>query len=364
MAHSLQLVATHSPLTTLRHRFPQPGEFVEWVEPYGKGSEAVVMRLSYEDVAKISRDLEPRCKTDQEAVEEFCVVHWGTAVVESATDAAQARVVAFLDQYAHQRGANPEAIQTLAAHGGEVALTVTDLRTIASPALQAAVVSESAAGGSGGAGQHQPMDAAHWAELQRLREEVKGPAGHASWKEAAAAERWKRVKAEATGSPGLDKLVTTLTWDDDTQDSIEVFGTEPMLKRLIAYLDRKREPVPAPAPLAGMQFRTARVATEDGLCVTTLTHSSPFDQQLPRDPIMCLAESAGAEQGAPLSRALPDSDPHYRAWLQRNGYADVRMRSMGFAYGFRAAWALAHAGTALRVPVATSTRTPAAGELS
>lgn len=364
MANSHQLVTTQSPMTTLRHRFPQPGEFVEWVEPYGKGSEAVVMRMSYEDVAKISRELEPRCKTDQEAVEEFCIVHWGTAVVQSATDPAQARVVAFLDQYADQRGANPEAIQTLAAHGGEVALTVTDLRTIASPALRPAGTSNCAASGSVIPNQHQPMDAVHWAELHRLREEAKGPAGHTSWREAAAAERWQRVKAEAAGKPGLDKLVTTLTGDDDTQESMEVFGTEPMLKRLIAYLDRKREPVPARAPLAGIQFRTQRVETGNGLCVTTLTHSSPFDQKLPLDPILCLAETVGAEQGAPQPRALPDSDPHYRAWLQRNGYPDVRMRSMGFAYGFRAAWALAHASTAPRVPVATSTSTPVEGEIS
>jgi hypothetical protein len=41
-----------------------------------------------------------------------------------------------------------------------------------------------------------PMDAEDWAELYRLREEVKGPDGYATWKDAAVAERILRVRAE------------------------------------------------------------------------------------------------------------------------------------------------------------------------
>ena len=40
------------------------------------------------------------------------------------------------------------------------------------------------------------MDAEHWAELFRLREAVKGPAGYATWQDAATDERIRRVKAE------------------------------------------------------------------------------------------------------------------------------------------------------------------------
>lgn len=35
-----------------------------------------------------------------------------------------------------------------------------------------------------------------WAEIHRLREELKGPEGYNTWKEAAVAERVRRVKAE------------------------------------------------------------------------------------------------------------------------------------------------------------------------
>ena len=36
-----------------------------------------------------------------------------------------------------------------------------------------------------------------WAEIHRLRAEVAGPQGYATWKDAAVAERVRRVKAEA-----------------------------------------------------------------------------------------------------------------------------------------------------------------------
>lgn len=35
-----------------------------------------------------------------------------------------------------------------------------------------------------------------WAEIHRLRAEAQGPDGHTTWKDAAFAERLKRIKAE------------------------------------------------------------------------------------------------------------------------------------------------------------------------
>ena len=35
-----------------------------------------------------------------------------------------------------------------------------------------------------------------WAEIHRLRAEAQGPDGHLTWKDAAFAERLKRIKAE------------------------------------------------------------------------------------------------------------------------------------------------------------------------
>lgn len=42
----------------------------------------------------------------------------------------------------------------------------------------------------------EPMDAVHWAELFQLRAAVQGPAGYATWQDAATDERMRRVKAE------------------------------------------------------------------------------------------------------------------------------------------------------------------------
>lgn len=62
-------------------KFPLPGQIVEWVQPYGKHSEPVYSRMSYEDIAKTRRKDEPRYTSDQEAVDDFCVVHWAWPVV-------------------------------------------------------------------------------------------------------------------------------------------------------------------------------------------------------------------------------------------------------------------------------------------
>jgi hypothetical protein len=50
------------------------------------------------------------------------------------------------------------------------------------------------------------MDAEHWAELYRLREEVKGPDGFATWKDAAIAERLRTTGAIEALRRSLDDL--------------------------------------------------------------------------------------------------------------------------------------------------------------
>lgn len=49
--------------------------------------------------------------------------------------------------------------------------------------------------------------AALWAEIHRLRAQLKGPDGYATWKHAAVAERVRRVKAETAGSQPLAWLI-------------------------------------------------------------------------------------------------------------------------------------------------------------
>lgn len=59
-------------------------QYVEWVEPYGDGAEAVIMQMSCEDVAKWQRRREPRYTSDQEAIDDFVVVHWGKIIEREA----------------------------------------------------------------------------------------------------------------------------------------------------------------------------------------------------------------------------------------------------------------------------------------
>jgi hypothetical protein len=42
----------------------------------------------------------------------------------------------------------------------------------------------------------EDLVAQEWAELFQLREDIKGPEGYETWKDAAVAERIRRVKAE------------------------------------------------------------------------------------------------------------------------------------------------------------------------
>lgn len=73
----------------LVHRFAQPGEMVEWIEPY-HAETSVTMRMSFEDVAKMMHAKSRKEKNafyadDQEAVDEFMVVNWAWTVKEVKT---------------------------------------------------------------------------------------------------------------------------------------------------------------------------------------------------------------------------------------------------------------------------------------
>lgn len=61
----------------------EPDPFIEWVEPLGRGSEPVYMRARASDVAKVARALEPRYESDQQAVEDFMVIHWAYYVTDN-----------------------------------------------------------------------------------------------------------------------------------------------------------------------------------------------------------------------------------------------------------------------------------------
>jgi hypothetical protein len=59
-------------------------KYVQWVEPYGDGDEALWMMMSIADVVSVRREEEPRYtsdgKSDQQVIDDFCVIHWGTVV--------------------------------------------------------------------------------------------------------------------------------------------------------------------------------------------------------------------------------------------------------------------------------------------
>jgi hypothetical protein len=54
--------------------------WIEWIEPFGDGNEAVIMRMLPADVAAVQRRREPRYETDEQAIEDFMVVHWARYV--------------------------------------------------------------------------------------------------------------------------------------------------------------------------------------------------------------------------------------------------------------------------------------------
>ena len=54
-----------------------------------------------------------------------------------------------------------------------------------------------------------------WAEIHRLRAAVAGPAGYASWQDAAIAERVRRVKAEQALAAERERLCAAIKAADD-----------------------------------------------------------------------------------------------------------------------------------------------------
>lgn len=67
------------------------------------------------------------------------------------------------------------------------------------------------------------MEAPEWAELYRLREAVKGPAGFATWQDAATDERVRRVKAEARVA---ELEVDAARWRKFAYEGIEVSASK------------------------------------------------------------------------------------------------------------------------------------------
>lgn len=58
--------------------------FIEWVDPLANGKEPVYSRARFSDIAAVRRRQEPRYKSDEQAVEDFMVVHWAYYVNDAA----------------------------------------------------------------------------------------------------------------------------------------------------------------------------------------------------------------------------------------------------------------------------------------
>jgi hypothetical protein len=56
--------------------------FIEWVEPLDTGSDPVYSRARRSHIAKMRRRLEPRYESDEQAVEDFMIVHWAWYVTD------------------------------------------------------------------------------------------------------------------------------------------------------------------------------------------------------------------------------------------------------------------------------------------
>lgn len=111
------------------------------------------------------------------------------------------------------------------------------------------------------------FDAETWAELHRLREEIKGPPGYATWKDAAVAERLARVRAEGAASPAVAKDVAPS--DAQTAPAAKPAGPagsdalEPFRKLLAAW-DGQGAALPPGAHLL-MQMNHAATELRDAL---------------------------------------------------------------------------------------------------
>ena len=55
-------------------------KWVEWSEPWGSTGFEVVSRMRWKDVATVQRLREPRYESDEQAVDDFLVVHWARIV--------------------------------------------------------------------------------------------------------------------------------------------------------------------------------------------------------------------------------------------------------------------------------------------
>jgi hypothetical protein len=51
-------------------------KYIEWLEPYDKEGTPVICRMKYEDVAKVQRAKDKRYVSDEQAVDDFIVIHW------------------------------------------------------------------------------------------------------------------------------------------------------------------------------------------------------------------------------------------------------------------------------------------------
>lgn len=60
--------------------------WIEWIEPFGSGNEAAIVRMLPSDVAAVQRRQEPRYETDERAIDDFMVVHWAHYVDYPSAD--------------------------------------------------------------------------------------------------------------------------------------------------------------------------------------------------------------------------------------------------------------------------------------
>lgn len=55
-----------------------PSDYLEWVEPMDDGGTPMICRALKSDIAKVQRKREPRYENDEQAIEDFRVVHWAS----------------------------------------------------------------------------------------------------------------------------------------------------------------------------------------------------------------------------------------------------------------------------------------------
>jgi len=56
---------------------------IEWIEPFdAEAKYTLICRMTEEDIIKYQREREPRYTSDQQALDDFMVIHWATKVAE------------------------------------------------------------------------------------------------------------------------------------------------------------------------------------------------------------------------------------------------------------------------------------------